>query len=460
MKVALVVPPKQKLAQDQFHRTPQMGIGYIAGGLKREGVEFTVYNSKHAGIYEDELTRLLINGDYDLVGFSSMTFEIKSVGRIAKNIKKAKKNCRIVVGGCHTNALPKESMEEFPDFDLICIGEHEDQIASIFKLLYTRDYGELEKFDHIIFRKNGGLFYRNLTRRFIKDVDSVFWPAYELFASKDLTPAYFSARGCPYFCSFCQQNSGRVIRRRSPQAVCDEIEHFSDYFKQDTFTFRDESFTVDKKHTASICNELIKRGLNKKLKWTCETHSRAADYDLFRLMKEAGCYYVDIGGESGSNEILKATGKSTTVEAIIDACRKVRKAKLKLGGLFILGHPNETKRTMLKTIALGTKLNPDSITFSMMTPFPGTKVYEYALRNEAGLKLLTKDWERYDNITGSAMAWDAFSLKTIKIFQLVGLVLYHIYNLRLVQFTKYLHRHKKGIISYFLAFFGIRYKEF
>ena len=460
MKVALVLPPKQRLAQDQFHGTPQLGISYVAGGLKRDGVNVTVYNSKYENIYEDELTTILISQPYDIIGFSAMTFEIKSVGRIAKSIKSVKKDCLIAVGGCHVNAIPKETMEEFPHFDIACIGEHEDQISKIFELLHYRDYDELEKFDNIIFRKNSELFYKNLNRRFIKDIDSLARPAYELFGSKSLNPAYFSARGCPFFCFFCQQNSGRVLRKRNPIDVGEEIEYFSNYFNQKVFTFRDESFAVDKEHTTAMCNELIRRGLHKRLKWTCETHSRAADYDLFCLMREAGCYYVDIGIESGSNKILKATGKNTTVEIIKDACNMVRRAKLKLGGLFILGHPYETKKTMRKTISLGVRLNPNSLTFSMMTPFPGTKIYDYASKHEAGLRLLTKDWEKYDNITGSAMAWDNFSVKTLKVFQALGLILYYLFNLRITQFVKYSYKHRKGIIGYFLSLFKIRCKDF
>ena len=458
-KIALALPPKQRLAQDQFHGTPQLGIGYIAGGLKRDGIDVTVYNSKYENIYEDELTRILINESYDIIGFSAMTFEIKSVGRIAEQIKSVKKDCLVAVGGCHVNAIPKETMEEFPHFDIACIGEHEDQISKIFELLYYRDYNGLEKFDNIVFRRDKELFYKNLNRRFIKDIGKLAKPAYEIFNSKNLNPAYFSARGCPFFCFFCQQNSGRVLRKRNPIDVCDEIEYFSNYFNQKVFTFRDESFAVDKEHTTTLCHELIRRRLNKKLKWTCETHSRVADYELFCLMREAGCYYVDIGIEAGSNKILKATGKNTTVETIKGACNAVKRAKLKLGGLFILGHPYETKKTMFQSIFLGVRLNPDSITFSMMTPFPGTKVYDYASRHEAGLRLLTKDWERYDNITGSAMTWDNFSIRTIKVFQVLGLVFYHLFNLRIMQFVKYLYKHRKGIIGYFLSLSNLRCKK-
>lgn len=459
MKIALSLPPKHKLAQDQFHRTPQCGIAYLAGGLKKDGLNPVIYNSKYENIYEAELTKLLLDADYDIIGFSAMTVEIKSIGRIAEKIKSVNKDCLIAVGGCHSNAIPKETMEEFPQFDIICIGEHEDQLSKIFDCLYHRDYNTLEKFDNIIFRRGGELHYKNLTRRFVKNINDLAWPAYELFNNRTINPAYFTARGCPFGCSFCQQNSGRVIRKRNPINLCDEIEHFSKYFNQKAFTFRDESFTVNKEHTTAVCKELIQRGLNKKLKWSCETHSRSADYDLFCLMREAGCYYVDIGIESGADEVLEATGKSTTVEIIKKAVDMVKRAKLKVGGLFILGHPYETKKTMLKTLALGVKLNPDSITFSMMTPFPGTNVYEYASKNEAGLKLLTKDWEKYDNIAGYAMAWDNFSVTTLKLMQPIGIIMYYLCNLRIRQFLSYLDVHKKGIVAYFMSIFKGKEKK-
>lgn len=453
MRIALVIPPKQKLAQDQFHRTPQAGIAYIAGGLKKEKCDVTIYNSKYKNTFEDELGHILCNESYDIIGFSAMTFEIKSVGRLAERIKAVNKKCMIVIGGCHLNALPKETMTEFVNFDMGVIGEHEDQICELFDLLHHREYDRLERSDGIIFRRNKELGYRNLGRRFIKDLDFIERPAYDLFQDRSLTPAYISVRGCPYGCSFCQQNSGRVLRFRNPSKVCDEIEHFTSFFNQEIFTFRDETFTANRKHTIALCNELIRRRLNSKLKWSCETHSRVADYDLFCLMKAAGCFYVDIGIESGADEILKATGKSTTVEIIREACNNVKKAGLKLGALNILGHPYETKRTMFKTIALSASLNPDSVTFSMMTPFPGTKVYEYAKQNKGGLKLLTEDWDKYDNISGYAMGWENFTVKTLKVFQGFGIIFYYLYNMRLKEFAQFLNRHKKGIVVYFKSYF-------
>lgn len=454
MNIALVVPPRQQLAQDHFHRTPQTGIAYIAGGLRKHGHDVTIFNSKYKNIFEDELGERLCSVNYDLVGFSAMTFEIKSVGRLARRIKTANENCMIVIGGCHLNALPRETMDEFPDFDMGVIGEHEDHIGEVFDLLHHRDYDGLGRFDGIIFRQNNELRCGNLGRRFIRNLDSIEWPAYDLFDDRRLTPAYISVRGCPFGCCFCQQNSGRALRFRDPSKVCDEIEYFSTWFNQKEFWFRDETFTASKKHAAALCNELIRRGLNRKLKWTCETHSRVSDYELLCLMREAGCFYVNIGIESGSDEILKATGKSTTVEVIREACNNIRKANLKLGALNILGHPYETKRTMLKTIALTASLNPDSVTFSMMTPFPGTMVYEYAKQGKGGLKLLTRDWEKYDNYAGYAMEWENFSVRTLKMFQAFGIVFCYLRNLRLKEFAQYLNVHRKGVLAYLLSYFG------
>jgi radical SAM superfamily enzyme YgiQ (UPF0313 family) len=441
-KIALAIPPKQEISRDQVYAAPQAGLGYIAGGLCKADHKVKVYNSKFANIYEKELTQELIDAKYDIVGFSAMTCEITSVARIAKNIKAANKECKIVVGGCHTNAIPERSMQEFPDIDLICIGEHEDQIGELFQMLHDRAYDDLENTEHIIFRRNGEVYHKNLIRRIIKDIQPLPWPAYHLFGNPFAYPVLFSARGCPFSCNFCQRNSGKKLRKRDPVDICDEIEYFTTLFHSEQFTFRDECFAVNKRFTTSICEEMIRRGLNNKVRWTCETHASTADYDLFCLMRDAGCYYLEFGVESGSDQILRQTRKGTTVEMIENAFEIATKAKLKRGGMFILGHLNETKKTMFKTISLAARLNPDNIGISIMTPYPGTGVYEMAKRNTAGVRLLTEDWEKYDNLKGTPMGWEKLSIRTVKTFQLLGLFLYYLSNFRFRQLFYYLRHHK------------------
>jgi anaerobic magnesium-protoporphyrin IX monomethyl ester cyclase len=459
MKTALVLPPKQKLAQDQYHSIPQKGIGYVAGCLKKNKFQFDLYNSKFNNLYEKDLLDILLKENYNIIAFSAMTIEIKSVHRIASKIKEINKNTLVIIGGCHINALPQSTMEEFTSFDLGCIGEHEDQMHLIIEALYSKDFNQLSAFDNIIFRKKNELYYKNLERRFITDINTIPWPVNELFGKENIMPTYLTARGCPFNCCFCQHNSGRKVRKRDVADICDEIEFYTNYFHQKTFSFADETFITDKNFTKEICAELIKRNLQSKLKWMCETHVNTADLELFQIMKEAGCYHVTYGVESGSNRILKKIEKSSSREAIVKAVELARSAKLDVGTLFILGHPEETKQTMIETISLGVHLKPEFLTFSIMTPYPGTKIFEYAQNNQFGLHLLTLDWELYDNVTSNAMKWDNYSVVTIKIFQACGLVVHHLYRLKVGDLFHYVLKHRKGIIAYFLSFLRFRRKE-
>jgi anaerobic magnesium-protoporphyrin IX monomethyl ester cyclase len=458
MKTALVLPPKQKLAQDQYHAIPQKGIGYIASCLKKNGFQFDLYNSKFNNLFEKDLLNLLVKEKYDVIAFSAMTIEIKSINRIATKIKEINKNTIIIIGGCHLNSLPKSTMEEFTSFDLGCIGEHEDQIHNIIEASYSRDFNQLFNYDNIIFRYKNELYYKNLERRFIKDINIIPWPANELFGNKNIKPTYLSSRGCPFNCCFCQHNSGRIVRKRDITDICDEIEYYTNYFQQKTFGFADESFGADRSFTLELCKEMIKRNLQSKLKWTCETHVNTANLELFQLMKEAGCYHITFGVESGSDKILKKIEKGSSREKIFKAVELARSVDLGLGTLFILGHPEETKRTMIGTISLGVRLKPEFLTFSIMTPYPGTKIFEYAQQNQFGMHLLTKDWELYDNVTSNAMKWDNFSIFTIKGFQALGILLHHLYRLKFVDLFSYLYKHRKGIAAYVFSLFRIRRK--
>lgn len=438
LKVALAVPAKQKVSRDQYHEAPQLGLGYVAGGLLRGGIKPKIYNSKFDAIDEDTLTASLIDKAYDVVGFSAMTCEIDSVGRVAKRIKAADPKCRVMVGGPHTNAVPLETMRQFEAIDLVCIGEHEDHITELCHALVADDLDALAKFDHIVYRDGDELQYGTLSRRFIDDIDALPWPALHLFGNPEAYPVILSARGCPFGCKFCQRNSGRSLRMRDPIDVCDEIEHFTTMFDATRFAFRNESFSVNKKHTVATCKELIKRGLGDELTWSCETHASVVDEELLRLMWSAGCRYVEFGIESGEDGVLKDLSKGTNREMIFEAVATAKRVGLGVGGLFILGHPNETKRTMLETIRFAAKLNPDGIAFSRMTPFPGTEVYRYAKAHERGLRLLSEDWEKYDNLGGSPMAWDNFSTRTLMSLQLGGVLYYYVRNRRWPELGRFL----------------------
>ena len=192
----------------------------------------------------------------------------------------------------------------------------------------------------------------------------------------------FTGRGCPHRCTFCswpQTLMGRKHRIRSVDNVLDEIEWVEKHAPEVKQVFiEDDTFTVERKRVLEFCGKYKERGL--KLPWGGQARV-GLDYETMKAMKGANCMMVDVGYESGSNEILKNVKKGTTVEQIKAFPKEARRAGLSLHGNWIIGLPGETKETVAATKKLIKETKADAITVAVVTPFPGTEMYSWAKKN-------------------------------------------------------------------------------
>jgi len=140
--------------------------------------------------------------------------------------------------------------------------------------------------------------------------------------------------------------------------------------------FYDYSFTINKKRALKICDLMIEHGLD--IKWQCETRVNLVDSELLLRMKEAGCYMIAYGIESGSDRVLGILKKGITVKKIEEAVSITKKAGIKIVGYFMLGIPGETKEEIEQTIKFAKSLSPDYAQFAVATAFPGTELYQMA----------------------------------------------------------------------------------
>jgi radical SAM superfamily enzyme YgiQ (UPF0313 family) len=145
--------------------------------------------------------------------------------------------------------------------------------------------------------------------------------------------------------------------------------------------FDDDTFGVSKKHIRDLCNAI--REHCPGLQWSSEIHVKLVDDETISIMKEAGCCFIQVGVESGNNEILKQMRKGTTIEEALSACEIIHKHGLELKTFFIVGFPLETEETLSDTVAAMRKVKCDQMTYSIFTPFPGTESFE--LCKEYGL---------------------------------------------------------------------------
>jgi anaerobic magnesium-protoporphyrin IX monomethyl ester cyclase len=199
----------------------------------------------------------------------------------------------------------------------------------------------------------------------------------------------FTGRGCPNRCTFCSWPitlMGRAYRFRSVDNVVDELEYISNELKLVKEVFiEDDTFTANESRTKEICNEILNRNLD--ITWSCNSRANL-NKDEMEKMKKAGCRLLDVGYESGSNEILRNIKKGITIEECKKFSLNAKRTGLMILGDFIFGLPGETHETAEATIAFAQSIKPNIIQFSIATPIPGTEFYDWANENNF---LLSKD---------------------------------------------------------------------
>ena len=416
MRVALI-NPKFRLPIDT-RTTPHLGLAYLAAVSEKRGDEVVIFD---ADIEKQSVGDFVQEFKPDLVGITANTPQVKQAWRTARAIKEVY-DCPIVLGGPHVSVLPEESCEK-PYVDVVVRGEGEDGWVDISNRLetYLKDqptYTTAEFMDPekeifagcmgLTYKTNDGRIHNTPDRDAIADLDSLPWPAYHLFKMKhytNLQPAtdhidgarsfsIMTSRGCPYRCTFCSQSIMPIKwRSRSPENVLAEWRHLVEDYDAQEIGILDDSANIRVKRLEGLAQMLIDNNLNH-VPWIFVNGIRAnlASKELLQLLKNAGLKRTAFGVESGDPEILKSIDKKVDHDTIRRAFQNAKEIGLETIAFMIIGLPGETRETMQRTIDFAIELDPVIANFSMMTPYPGTKVYEIVKRQG---RFLINDWEDY-----------------------------------------------------------------
>ncbi|MFC1674276.1 B12-binding domain-containing radical SAM protein [Candidatus Omnitrophota bacterium] len=376
--------------------TAPINLATIAAPLLKNGHIVEILDLNKA---DSELPVLLkklsdFNPDYAAITFTTPLAQKAMI--FASEIKKFNKVIMVIAGGVHATSFPEEVLRE-SDFDIVVVGEGDFVLSEIV------ENNEIASVGSLMYKNNGSIL-SNPRNKMIGDLDIIPYPAWNLYDLKSYkvtrlmireNPAGWieTSRGCIYNCSFCNKNiAGRTFRVKSPQRVVDEMEYMlSCGFKE--IHIVDDSFTTDMKRAEVICDKIIKRGL--KFPWATVTGIRAdrVNLNLLKKMKEAGCYRVYYGIESGNQQILDGFGKGETIDDVRKAVRESQQAGLEVFGFFMLALPGETEETMEDTINFAKELDLDMAKMTITVPFPATPLYE-ELDRKGFIK--TKEWSKYN----------------------------------------------------------------
>jgi radical SAM superfamily enzyme YgiQ (UPF0313 family) len=373
-----------------------------------------------------------------------MIHEINVVANLVKKCREIRKNAYIIIGGVHISALPKETLKMIPDADFGVIGEGERTIVNLIDSIDNN--GDFSEINGLAYRKGNGDIVWSYSNR-ITDLDSLPSPNWKHFGRVKVYNI-IATRGCPYGCVFCMQAMGRKVRKRSISNIVCEIEDAIKGLSPEQFIFYDETFTVDKQFVHILCDEIIKRGLHKKMKWVAMTRADTIDDLTIKKMKDAGLDYIEFGVESGNDNTLKKIRKGITKKDAYLAVNLAKKYNIKVGCDFILGHPDETLETALDTVKFAAELNPDIINLGIMVPYPGTEVRKKALLGEWGYRIISDDWSDYNKEIGNALELEDLCRLDLEKLQLLGYLRLFLANRRYWDFIKFVISYRKEALGY------------
>jgi len=254
------------------------------------------------------------------------------------------------------------------------------------------------------YRDENGVVKHNDPRPFISDLDELPFPAWDL-VNTDLYRMPFSgeryllvasARGCPYACTFCASKVyyGAKVRKRSPSRIVDEMSWIKESFGIRDFLFWTESFTNSQEYAIGTAQEMIDRKMD--FRWVCNSRVDTVSPKFLRTIKEAGCWMIGFGIESGTQEVLDSAKKNTTISDAVRAVRMAHEVGLEVTGHCIMGLPGETEESLQRTIDFTKFLKLDYAQFYCAVPFPGSELYKQCLENDW---LDETDWRYFEQNT-------------------------------------------------------------
>lgn len=365
-----------------FTALPRLGSILLATILKNHG-----YNTK---VFIEDLVApdWKQTEDADMICISAISATATRAFQIAEKFNKL--GIPVALGGVHSTFLPDESLLYA---DYVVRGEGEETLIEL--LDHLKAGKPLDSIKGLSFKNSKHEIVHNPPRELLKDLNEAPMPDFSLVykwaETAKVTPVATS-RGCPFACRFCSviPMFGREYRFKSIDRILEELRAAS--IQKNHVFFIDDNFAANKKRTKTLLQAIIDNNL--KIEWSAQVRTDVAkDTELLDLMKKAGCFAVYIGFESINPATLSLYNKGQGLGDIENSIRAVKKNSIRIHGMFVLGSDTDDIETIRNTATFAKKLDIDSIQFMILTPLPGTPVFE-ELKSSG--RLIHTDWSKYD----------------------------------------------------------------
>ena len=395
-KILFVEPPKDYWFVMGEYLPPPTGLLVLAAYIEREipDLEIEVLDCQAQRKDWKDIERYIESYSPGIVAASGFTCNAYVCARVAEIAKEVDKDIVTIVGGQHFSFTAEESLHNFPEIDYIVRGEGERAIVALIKSLRNRK--NIGRVKGLSFKHNGGIIHTP-PQPLINNLDTLPYPAYHL-VEKNIKEYHFTmmagkntsylilegSRGCTHRCSFCTQwkHWNGVWRTKSAKRIADEMEYLHERFGGEFLWLTDDNFDY-KKRAKGLWRELRPRKFTDDITWffQARTDDIAKNPDLVAKLRDTGNNWILMGVESHSHKILKDFKKNVEVNDAFKAVKILKDNDIFTQSMLVIGSRKDTTKSIEQLRQFSLDLDTELAIYTALTPYPGTEIYEEALRN-------------------------------------------------------------------------------
>ncbi|PXY38904.1 B12-binding domain-containing radical SAM protein [Flavobacterium cheongpyeongense] len=372
---------------------PPLGLLYVSAYLTSKNIQNNVYDTTFYS-QEDQLSYILEKKPKVISIYTNLMTKIE----VVKLIKILKTELygfpRIILGGPDITYNIENYLKSGADF--LIIGEGEETTYELYNAIINND--NFNEIDGIAFFENNNVNQTQARTKF-RELDELPLPNRDAIPIEKYLETWkknhgessmtiSTQRGCPYTCKWCSTAVyGQSYRRRPAHLVAQEMKMLKDKYNPDAIWFVDDVFTISHKWLIAFHEEVVRQ--NAQIRFECITRAERLNNEILQLLKEAGCFRIWIGAESGSQKIIDLMDRRVDVNHVKKIIQDTNALGIETGTFIMLGYPGETEEDISTTIQYLKDANPTHYTITIAYPIKGTSLY-----NEIENNITVKpDWE-------------------------------------------------------------------